>query len=153
VACRNVILSSGLCSAIWFLPPHTFAPFSSIQKSRSMNLRENGMRMLCTISSLLYRCCSLDVVEWLFVSSYLYVGLKGLDWRAVICRCESSYLYLKTSLFHGDSTLQCLPSRTGGSVMWFPTPLPRRFYIVPAEKHPVSWFTGFLQLYRGLQLV
>jgi hypothetical protein len=64
-------------------------------------------------------------------SVLLSVGLKRLDWRALICRCESSYIYMKSSLFHRIPRFSiCLelnpswaerPLRSWRTVTWFPT--------------------------------
>jgi hypothetical protein len=36
------------------------------------------------------------------------VGLKGLDSRALICRCESSYIYINQSVLHDSICLELI---------------------------------------------
>jgi len=45
---------------------------------------------------------------WLKSGAQLSVGLKGLDWRALICRCESSYIYIKQSVLQDSICLELI---------------------------------------------
>jgi hypothetical protein len=59
-----------------------------------------------TVSQLRHPFCSPYKGSW--ESQLLSVGLKGLDWRAMIYRCESSYIYINQSVLQDSVCLKLI---------------------------------------------